>query len=63
LPQLEIEKYANKKDVDLNMMCSHTKQKIGNWYVGSVVVRVSKQSVCPVIVISDLEALLDWNDL
>lgn len=57
IPQLEILKYANKKDVDLIVMGSHTKNKGGKWYVGSAVERVSFRSVCPVVVITDHKAL------
>jgi nucleotide-binding universal stress UspA family protein len=58
LPHLEIEKYADKKEIDLIVMGSHTKQKEGKWYVGSAVERVSLRSICPVIVITDPKALL-----
>jgi nucleotide-binding universal stress UspA family protein len=58
LPHLEIEKYAEKQDVDLIVMGSHTKTKEGKWYVGSVVERVSFRSICPVIVVTDPKALL-----
>jgi len=57
IPQLEILKYANKKDVDLIVMGSHTKDKGGKWYVGSAVERVSLRSMCPVVVITDPKAL------
>jgi nucleotide-binding universal stress UspA family protein len=58
LPHLEIEKYAAKKDIDLLVMGSHTKEKEGKWYVGSAVERVSLRSICPVMVITDPQALL-----
>ena len=58
LPHLEIEKYADKKEIDLIVMGSHTKQKEGKWYVGSAVERVSLRSICLVIVITDPKALL-----
>jgi len=62
LPHLEILKYADKKDVDLIVMGSHTKEKAGKWYSGSVVERVSFRSNCAVLVVTDPEVLLPWED-
>jgi len=62
LPHLEIIKYADKKDVDLIVMGSHTKEKAGKWYSGSVVERVSFRSNCAVLVVTDPEVLLPWED-
>ena len=61
LPHLEIEKYADKKDIDLIIMGSHTKENGGKWYVGSAVERVSLRSICPVIVVTDPKALLSMG--
>ena len=44
LPHLEILKYAEKKDAHLIIMGSHTKEKAGKWYAGSVVERVGFRS-------------------
>ncbi len=57
-PHLEILKYAEKNDVDIILMGSHTKEKGGKWYVGSAVERVSYRTMFPVIVITDPEILL-----
>jgi nucleotide-binding universal stress UspA family protein len=62
LPHLEIIKCAEKKDADLIAMGSHTKEKTGKWYAGSVVERVSFRSKCAVVVITDPEVLLTWED-
>ncbi|MGV7223753.1 MAG: universal stress protein [Nitrospinales bacterium] len=62
LPHLEILKCAEKKDADLIAMGSHTKEKAGKWYAGSVVERVSFRSKCAVIVVTDPEVLLTWED-
>ncbi|MFC1789167.1 universal stress protein [Thermodesulfobacteriota bacterium] len=62
LPHLEIAKCAEKKDADLIAMGSHTKEKTGKWYAGSVVERVSFRSKCAVVVITDPEVLLTWED-
>jgi nucleotide-binding universal stress UspA family protein len=58
LPHLEILKYAEKKDAHLIAMGSHTKEKAGKWYAGSVVERVSFRSKCAVVVVTDPEVLL-----
>jgi nucleotide-binding universal stress UspA family protein len=62
LPHLEILKYAEKKDADLIIMGSHTKEKAGKWYAGSVVERVGFRSKCAVVVVTDPEVLLPWED-
>jgi nucleotide-binding universal stress UspA family protein len=62
LPHLEILKYAEKKDADLIAMGSHTKEKAGKWYAGSVVERVGFRSKCAVVVVTDPEVLLPWED-
>jgi nucleotide-binding universal stress UspA family protein len=60
-PDIEIIKYARRKDVDVIVMGSHTKMKGksegSRWYVGSAVVRVSARSVCPVVVTTDPKVL------
>lgn len=61
-PHLEILKYAAEKDVDLIVMGSHTREKSGKWYVGSAVEGVSLRADCPVVVISDPNALLKMDD-
>jgi nucleotide-binding universal stress UspA family protein len=58
LPHVEILKCALKKNADLIVMGSHTKEKSGKWYVGSAVERVSYRSTCPVVVITDPKVLL-----
>jgi nucleotide-binding universal stress UspA family protein len=58
LPHLEILKCAGKKDADLIVMGSHTKEKGGKWYVGSAVERVSYRSICPVVVVTDPKVLV-----
>ncbi len=61
LPHLEILKCAGKKDADLIVMGSHTKEKGGKWYVGSAVERVSYRSICPVVVVTDPKVLLTMD--
>jgi hypothetical protein len=56
-PHLEILECAGKKEADLIVMGSHTKEKGGRWYVGSAVERVSYRSVCPVAVVIDPKVL------
>jgi nucleotide-binding universal stress UspA family protein len=62
LPHLEILKYAEKKDAHLIIMGSHTKEKAGKWYAGSVVERVGFRSKCAVVVVTDPEVLFTWED-
>jgi len=62
LPHLEILKYAEKKDAHLIAMGSHTKEKAGKWYAGSVVERASFRSKCAVVVVTDPEVLLPLED-
>jgi len=62
LPHLEILKYAEQKDAHLIAMGSHTKEKAGKWYAGSVVERVGFRSKCAVVVVTDPEVLLPWED-
>jgi nucleotide-binding universal stress UspA family protein len=50
-PHLEILGYAEKKDVDLIVMGSHTGIKAGQFRAGSCVENVSIGSDCPVIVV------------
>ncbi len=61
LPHLEILKYAEKNSVDLIFLGSHTKERSGKWYPGSVVERVGFRTVCPVMVITDPEVLSRWD--
>ena len=61
LPHLEILKCAGKRDADLIVMGSHTKEKGGKWYVGSAVERVSYRSICPVVVVTDSRVLLTMD--
>lgn len=61
LPHLEILKCAAKRDADLIVMGSHTKEKAGKWYVGSAVERVSYRSICPVMVVTDPKVLLTMD--
>jgi desulfoferrodoxin-like iron-binding protein len=61
LPHLEILSYANKSEVDLIIMGSHTKEKPGKWYPGSSVERVGYRTTCPVLVVNDPKMLARWG--
>jgi len=61
-PHQEIIKCAENNKADLIVMGSHTKKADGKWYAGSAVERTSYRSSCPVIVVTDPDALLEWND-
>ena len=62
LPHQEIIKCAGKNKADLIVMGSHTKKSDGKWYAGSAVERTGFRANCPVIVVTDPEALLAWDE-
>ena len=45
------------------MLGSHTRQSEGKWYPGSAVERVSYRANCPVMVVTDPQALRPWQDM
>lgn len=61
LPHLELIKCAGQNSVDVIILGSHTKEREGKWYPGSVVERVSYRAACPVLAITDPEVLLRWG--
>jgi nucleotide-binding universal stress UspA family protein len=61
-PSAEILKYAGKNDVDLIVMGSHTEEENERWYLGSAVEEVSCEADCPVVVITDADALSKMDD-
>lgn len=62
-PHLEIVKYAVQTSADLIALGSHTRIKSGKWYAGSVVENVSQEAECPVLVVSDPDALHPWEEM
>ncbi|MEZ4525301.1 MAG: universal stress protein [Desulfobacterales bacterium] len=62
LPHQEILKCAEKTKADLIIMGSHTKESAGKWYAGSAVERVSFRSACPIMAVTDPEALIEWGE-
>ncbi|MFH1156354.1 MAG: universal stress protein [Pseudomonadota bacterium] len=63
LPHQEVLECARKLDADLIMLGSHTKKSNGKWYAGSVVEQVSHGAQCPVVSVSDPQALEKWKDI
>ena len=61
-PHEELLRFANQTDADLIIMGSHTREKSGKWYSGSVVQQVACRSECPVIVVNGAQALTPWKD-
>lgn len=61
MPHLEILTGAGDNAADLIIMGSHTKEKQGKWYPGSVVERVAYRADCPAIVVTDPGALTHWD--
>lgn len=57
----ELLRFARQVKADLIIMGSHTKEKRGKWYSGSVVQQVACQAGCPVIVVNGPEALSPWR--
>jgi hypothetical protein len=57
----EIQVCAQQSDADILVMGSHTKDKEGKWYAGSVVKRVLHSSKYPLIVLSDPDVLKPWE--
>jgi nucleotide-binding universal stress UspA family protein len=62
VPHLEILEAAEEDQVDLIIMGSHTKETSGKWYPGSAVERVGYRAPCPVVVITDPQVLVRWED-
>ena len=62
LPHLELIKCAEKDEADLIVLGSHTKEANRKWYAGSVVERTAFRAKCPVIVVTDPEALVPWDE-
>jgi nucleotide-binding universal stress UspA family protein len=62
-PHEELLEFAEEFGADLIIMGSHTKEKAGKWYSGSVVQQVACQAACPVLVVNGLEALTPWRQV
>lgn len=56
-PYLEIIEFAERKEVDLIVIGSHTKNDDQKWYVGSVVEYVGRKAPCPALVVTDPEVI------
>lgn len=63
LPHGEILKCADKIDADLIILGSHTRERAGKWYGGSVVERVSFKANCPIFVVNDPRALQKLQEI
>ncbi len=61
LPHQEILNCAGENNIDLIIMGSHTKEKSGKWYPGSVVERVGYRADCPIMVVTDPGVLAHWD--
>ena len=60
-PHTEILRFIEHVGADLIIMGSHTKDRTGKWYAGSVVQRITCHARCPVIVVNGPEALTPWG--
>ena len=63
MPHTELLACAERTSADLIVLGSHTRQSEGKWYPGSAVERVSYRSNCPVMVVTDPQALRPWQDM
>jgi nucleotide-binding universal stress UspA family protein len=61
MPHRQIVACAEKNNADLIVLGSHTKEKQGKWYAGSVVERTGFRAACPVVVVTDPAALVPWK--
>jgi nucleotide-binding universal stress UspA family protein len=61
LPADELLLCARNVEADLIVLGSHTRERDGKWYAGSVVERVGLRARCPVITINAPEALQPWK--
>jgi nucleotide-binding universal stress UspA family protein len=60
-PHVEILQFVEQVGADLIVMGSHTKDRTGKWYAGSVVQQVACHAPCPVMVVNGQEALRPWS--
>lgn len=60
-PHAEILQFVEHVGADLVVMGSHTKDRTGKWYAGSVVQRTTCHARCPVIVVNGPDALAPWG--
>jgi nucleotide-binding universal stress UspA family protein len=60
-PHVEILQFVKQVGADLIVMGSHTKDRTGKWYAGSVVQQVACHAPCPVMVVNGGEALRPWS--
>jgi nucleotide-binding universal stress UspA family protein len=60
-PHVEILQFVQQIGADLIVMGSHTRDKTGKWYSGSVVQQVACHARCPVIVVNGQDALKPWG--
>jgi nucleotide-binding universal stress UspA family protein len=62
LPHIELVKCAEKNNADIIILGSHTKKQDTKWYAGSAVERTAFRAGCPVIVVTDPQALVSWDE-
>jgi nucleotide-binding universal stress UspA family protein len=59
-PHAEILQFVEQVGADLIVVGSHTRNRAGKWYAGSVVQRITCHASCPVIVVNGPDALKPW---
>ena len=60
-PHAELLQFVQQVGADLIVMGSHTKDRTGKWYAGSVVQQVACHARCPVMVVNGPDALQPWR--
>jgi nucleotide-binding universal stress UspA family protein len=60
-PHVELLQFVQQVGADLIVMGSHTKDRTGKWYAGSVVQQVACHARCPVMVVNGPDALQPWG--
>jgi nucleotide-binding universal stress UspA family protein len=62
IPHTALLQHARDTAADLIVIGSHTKEKAGKWYPGSVAQQLSFQAHCPLLVVNGPDALIHWKD-
>ena len=61
-PHEELLRFAALNNADVIMLGSHTRERTGKWYSGSVVQQVASRADCPLIVVNGSAALTPWKE-
>lgn len=62
-PHEELLRFADLNNADVIILGSHTRERAGKWYSGSVVQQVAARAACPLVVVNGPAALTPWKDV